>query len=218
MYFIFCLFSVSISSNTYGQIAKFEYGIQSGININSANGNSIDKSHRKLTTGIAVGGHIRMKISDKVGIKLSVQYDQNGWSYHSLAFEDNTGTTLGTGDAIFKLNYLNIPVVTELSFGKKIRYRTNGGIFFGYLLSNQTIIKIKEPAPPNIASTTSSSSEYRSTNFGLSFGIGMQIPVTHKLKLDLDMQDNIGLVNIDKAGGDIKTNTILISAGLSVPL
>ena len=103
------------------------------------------------------------------------------------------GNDLGTGDLLEKLNYLNLPVVAEYSFGKKIKFKVDAGFFAGYLLKATAVQKIKEP----VASThTFTLTNRKSINFGVSAGAGLQISLTSKIKLDLGIRDNLGLANI----------------------
>lgn len=169
--------------------------------------------------GFNVGGHVKFNTSQRFGIKAILRYEQQGWAYRSLTFEDNTGTTIGKGDVLFKLNYLNLPVLAEYSFGNKVKFTLGGGLFFGFLLNNQIITKINEPVAPNPVTITKNRSDYRkTTNFGLSFSAGVQIPVSHTIQLSFNLHENYGLQNINKSQGlsnsTLKTNSLGINGGV----
>ena len=213
---IITLFFFKLSS---AQNHLYEYGIHGGINISSAFGNDINEDYKSTLQGICIGGHFKINTSKHFGIKASLEYSQQGWSYRSLTLEDITGTTIGKGDILFKLNYLNLPILTEYSFGNKIQFKANAGMFFGMLLSNQIVTKLKEPLLANTVSITKSSSLYKkSTNFGISFGAGLQIPMAKKLKLDLDLRNNYGLSNIEKRESKLSINTFSILLGMTYTL
>jgi hypothetical protein len=208
---------------SYAQKAKLEYGFQSGLNISTAYGTSIAKDYRSPLMGLHVGGHIKLNQSQHWGIKFLLSYDQIGWSYNSLVIENNTGSGLLNVDMLIKLNYLNLPMLAEYSFGKKVKIHVNGGPFMGILLNNKIVTKLNEPVPPNEQAKTETSSDYRKKmNVGLSLGSGIQIPLDSKLKLDFNLMNNLGLSNIYKSNtsevGDIKTNAFTISAGLTFEL
>lgn len=215
------LTTVFIAALTHGQgqAKSMEYGFAAGMNINSAYGSSINKTHREPLLGFNAGAHAKRNLSKRLGIKAVLRYDQQGFSYRSLTFESNPGNIIGKGDVLFKLNYLNLPVLAEYAFGKKVQFNMGAGLFFGLLLSNQIITKINEPTPPNPATVTKSRSDFRkATNFGLSFSAGVQIPLSHQLQLTFSLQESYGLQNINQSQGlsntDMKTNTLGVGAGV----
>ena len=214
------LIFINLILSSKGQKAKIEYGFQSGLNISTAYGDGISKDYRSPLTGLHVGGHMKINKAEHWGFKFLLSYDKIGWTYKSLVIENNAGTGLVNADILFKLDYLNLPVLAEYSFGKKVKINFDGGPFIGVLLNNKIVTKLKQPIPPNQeASTQSSSDNRKTTNFGLSLGSGIQIPIASKLKLDFNFRNNIGISNIYKSRSadvsKIKTNTFSISAGLT---
>ena len=202
---------------TKAQKNAIEYGFQSGVNINSAYGSGISKLSRGSTAGLHAGGHFKIQMAKHFGLKAILAYDQYGWAYHDLAFENGNGTRLETGDLVNKLNYLNLPLLAEYSFGDKTKFYLDGGVFVGYLLSSKMIKKINQPSSytQNIGS-----GQRRSGNFGVSAGAGIQIPIAHKIKLDFGVRDNLGLANIYKPqsssdNATMKTNAFSIVTGLT---
>jgi hypothetical protein len=202
------------------QINSLEYGFHGGINLNSASGTAVNQEYKNTLLGFNIGGHFKINTSNRFGIKAILQYDQNGWAYRSLTFEDNTGTIIGMGDVLFKLNYLNLPILAEYSFGNKITFNTAAGLFLGILLNNQIITKVNEPIAPNPVTTTKTSSDFRkSGNFGISLSAGIQIPISAKTKLVFNIHDNYGLSNIYEAqgssGNTLKTNSFALISGFT---
>ncbi len=210
----FIFLTLFLSGNAQNNATEF--GFQTGININAVYGNSGLKKYSGSTTGVHIGANFKMKLNQYFALKALLAYDQNGWAYRSLTFTDDNGNDLGTGDLLEKLNYLNLPIVVEYSFGKKIKFNFDAGFFAGYLLKYTAVQKIKEP----VASTnTFVLTNRKAINFGLSAGAGVQIPISPKMKLDFGIRDNLGLANIYKPqaseNGTIKTNSFSILAGLS---
>ena len=207
---------LTISLCGRAQKNPIEFSFQTGVNINAVYGNSGLKKYTGTIAGLHVGVHFKMKMNRHFAIKALLAYDQNGMAYRSLTFTNDMGNDLGTGDLLEKLNYLNLPVVAEYSFGKKIKFKVDAGFFAGYLLKATAVQKIKEP----VASThTFALTNRKAINFGISAGAGLQIPLTSKIKLDLGIRDNLGLANIYKPqaseSGTIKTNSFSILAGLT---
>jgi Outer membrane protein beta-barrel domain len=216
-YFIAVLMLIAIKSNA--QKHNWEYGFQAGININSAYGTAVSKDYKSILTGFGIGGHIQYNLSNHIGITAMPQYDQNGWSYRNLTFESTSGGVFDTGDILIKRNYQNLPILATYTTGQKIKFTIGTGVFFGLLLSNHFIVKIKEPTT---SSTKSNSSSAKSFNFGIAANAGIQIPLRQKLKLIIGIHDNYGLVNTNKTTppyiSTIKTNALSLITGLALPL
>ena len=216
----FCVIFLSLYATAAAQKTTTELGFQAGVNINSAYGDGIAKSVRDNMAGLHLGGHFKINMNSHFGLKAILAYDQNGWTYRNLTFSNANGTGLETGDVLNRLNYLNMSMLVEESFGNKIKFYLNGGGFIGRLLSNQMITKIKQPA----SRTDKSSSSFRqSMNFGITAGSGIQIPINTTTKLSFGVQDNLGLSNIYKPqngspNATIKTNAITVLAGLTFAL
>jgi opacity protein-like surface antigen len=213
----FSLICISLFFISKAQKHSMEYGFQSGLNLNSIHGNTGLKQSASVLTGLSVGGHFKINMNKRFSVKATLAYDQYGWALRSLVFADNFGAEIGKTDVLIKLNYLNLPLLAEYSFGNKVKFNLDGGIFLGFLVSNKIITKVTESLQPGQAPKTISTSENnKATNFGMSFGAGLQIPVTHTIKLDFGVRDNLGLANIYKsqaAGSAIKTNAFSILAG-----
>ncbi len=203
-----------------GQNITLEYGAHGGVNNNTASGSGVSKAYSHALTGFVVGGHVKVNTSKQFGIKAQLQYEQIGWSYKDIVFESNMGSIAEMQDVLFKLNYLNIPILAEYSFGNKIRFHVGSGLFFGILLNNQVITKERAPMPPHQLIITKNKSNFRNpTNFGITGSAGIKIPLSPKIKLGFDAQNNYGLSNIYKSSVSnpttIKTNSLAILAGLT---
>lgn len=218
-YWILTTFFIATFTHGQSQTRSIEYGFAAGININSASGSAVNKTYNEPLLGFNVGGHVKLNTSKRFGIKAILRYEQHGWAYRSLTFEDITGTTLSKGDVLFKMNYLNLPLLAEYSFGNKLKFTLGGGLFVGFLLNNEVTTKINQPITPNPVTITQYRSDgIKSTNFGLSFSAGVQVPFSSKIQLAFSLHESYGLQNINKSQGltrtTVKTNTLAINAGV----
>jgi len=219
-YLALSIFSVLVYTICMGQKNSMEFGIQGGVNFNSAYGNAVGNEYKSTLTGFNTGVHIKYKLSEQVAVKALLQFEQNGWAYRSLTFETNQGNNvLGKGDALHRLYYLNLPVLAAYSFGNTTKFNIAAGLFTGAMLTNQVVVRIKEPYAPNNTPTTKSKSDaFKSFNFGLCFGAGVQVPLSAKMNFITDLRYNHGLANISKGQSSIKTTAFSIQAGLSFPM
>ena len=200
---------ILMATQCKAQKHSWEYGFQTGVNINSARGNGVSSSSKRSLAGFGAGGHLQYMLNSHLGIKAGLQFDQLGWSYHSLTLYGSGTSIFSTADALFRLNYLDLPVTAQYTSGKKIRFTSGAGIFIGTLLSGKFILKTKTPD----ASTTKSKHKGTKTfNFGIAANAGIQIPLQHKLKLDMGIHNNLGLFNTQKKINDYSTTSIRTNA------
>lgn len=208
-------------SSSFAQQHKFEYGIQTALNINSVYGNAVTSQYKSTLTALGAGVHIRYNATAHTGIKAILNLDQNGWSYRNLSFASPGPGPLpfSIGDVFYKLKYINLPVMATYSAGKKIKLTAGAGIFAGVLISDDFTIKIKEPTP---STNTYESNSTKSFNFGIAAEAGIQIPLQSKLKLDIGLHDNYGLTNTLINNGPnksvIKTNAFSFVVGVSMKM
>jgi hypothetical protein len=131
------------------------------------------------------------------------------------------------------LNYLEVPLMGKLEFGKKLKYYVNAGPYLGFLLNaeqktsgtskffldkNGTIpLTIQgQPLPAqSMNATTNIEDDIRSTNLGLTGGGGVAIPVWNRSALLLDARAAYGLKSIQK---DIATNGSSRTGGIFLTL
>lgn len=211
-----------LSFSGKSQTTKFEYGFQIGLNNNYFIGRGLNKDHNSILTGLSVGGHVKMKTSEHFGLKILLSYDQNGYAYRSLTLENSTSTGFVKADVLSRHNYINMPVLAEYSFGSKVTINFDAGAFIGVMLNSQVITKYKQPLPPGQqAELRSSSNNYHPLNYGISLGLGIQIPVASKIKLDFDLRNHTGLDNVVKLNRNNRrqdANCFAILGGLSFKL
>ncbi|MGG9961290.1 porin family protein [Ferruginibacter sp. SUN106] len=212
----FGLFLFTLCTRVSAQKNNIEYGFQSGVNLSSAYGDNVGKEQNGIIAGLHIGGHIKVNVTNHFGVKAILAYHQTGSTWGALLFENSTATGLVAGELHNKLNYLNLPVLAEYSTGKKVKFNVNAGVFAGYLLKYTMVIKTEEPG---ISAQRTSPGNRKAINFGVSAGTGIQIPIATTIKLDIGLQDNLGLSNTYKQGnGTAKINSFTVMAGLTFAL
>lgn len=152
----------SVHAQTVFIDPEISVGVQGGYGASMVNFNpSVDQS---FLTGYTGGLVFRYIAEKNVGIQAELNYVQRGWKE-----ADNLYTR--------QLNYLEIPFMTHLYFGKNVRFYFNIGPKFAYLLSEKVLTD-------NTVSSTSLQHTAEVQNpfeyglcggFGLSFRIQKQI-------------------------------------------
>ncbi|MET0759358.1 MAG: porin family protein [Flavobacterium sp.] len=182
--FIVALLALGFSSPTFAQQSKgdVEFGFNVGYN-SSAVSNS-DGENTKAGNGLNVGASADYYFSNRWSIKGKMIYDQKGWND---GFVESYQPTYSSYTTDFNLNYLTIPVMANWHFGSKRNWYLNFGPYAGFLLSAEETARGSEVKDA-----------FNSTDFGLAIGIGVKIPVTDKLKISLEYDDQTGFSDIFK--------------------
>jgi hypothetical protein len=192
-------------------------GVHFGANINSAYGSAIASEKRASYTGINIGADFTRISSKHFVLKASLQYEQMGWAYHSLYFEDNSGNTIGKGDLLYKSSYVSLPILANYSFGHKINFTLGGGLFASALLDSKLKMKLKEGSSQT--ATAGNSEARKRFNYGIVTNAGAQIPITKKITLNLDVRNVVGIANIYKSpttyNNTIRTRSVSFLSGVS---
>lgn len=108
---LFLLFSFIV----YVQKNPVEYGFHGGLTFNYVHVRGVAPYPKSGTFGCNIGGHVKVNTTRHIGFRAILQYEQNGWAYRSLMFENVAGNGLAKREAIFKSNYLTLPVLAESS-------------------------------------------------------------------------------------------------------
>ncbi len=202
--FAFVLFSLT----SFGQKNKkgdFECGFNLGYNMSDIGNNANDISEEG--SGINVGLAADYFFSDRWSIKGKLIYDQKGWDngfIDILSFDPANPLTRYRTD--FNLNYLTVPVMANWHFGKKRNFYLDFGPYVGFLLSADE------------TTFNNNVDEYfNSIDFGISFGIGVKIPVSDKLKIsfELEEQDGFSYVFKNNLGSKGKNGRGSINVGVN---
>ena len=126
---------------SYAQVGEqrynFSVGVNGGININSV---SFSPSVQQGSLMAPTGGITPRYISEKYfgmirGAQLELNYSQQGWSEFYEDYPDLSYTR--------KMNYVNIPFLAHLAFGKEnrgLQFFINAGPQIGFLLSDSHTI------------------------------------------------------------------------------
>ena len=124
-----------------------------------------------------IGALAQYNFNDRWSLVGKIHYDQKGYGY--------TDGTSGKET----LAYLDIPVMAKWHFG--------GGDLRGYLQFGGyggVLLSAKGEAPSGEEVDTKEA--YKSSDFGLAFGIGLDYPLSDNLKLFAELEVNSGLSNI----------------------
>lgn len=202
-------------NKSFAQQSRFEFGLHTGLNLNTARGNAYTSPKPDNLLGVHFGFDVDYKLSERFRLKAMPQLDVNGWAFRSLLFEGiPPDTVMQKGSAVTRLVYLNLPMTLNYSFGNKIEYNFGVGVFCG-LLSDEKLI-INQKVAPGVVRVRSSedTDNYKRFNFGLSISANAKFPISQRLKLNIGLLENLGLANINRSGERLKTQALSAMCGV----
>jgi len=187
-----------------------KFGLKAGLNVADIHGadvgtlESLFGSSWKAKLGFCGGGFVIFPLSKGMAVQAEALYTQKG--------AEMSGTIdIGAGPEPFKLywntDYLEIPVLFRYGFETKGRLKPF--LFAGPALGIKMSAKLKVEAEGE--SADQDISNFRSTDFGLVFGGGVDIG-----KISIDFRYTMGLTKLLESEGqtaDIKNGVFTLMVG-----
>ena len=214
-HFLLCSLFLFISLSQAQDKSKYELGFQAGLVLGTAS----DKNSQiqDEISGVGLGIHAKKNLGTNLALIIKFNYEQQGWSYKNLVLESPypSGPPYLNADFLKRMAYLNVPILAEYSFGSKIRFHFNGGIFAGLLLESSSITRYENGGPDF---ESSPGGVYKQFNAGLATGIGISYPLSKALKINLETSQQFGLLNVEdnpQFNSTIRLNVFSFMTGLS---
>ena len=200
---------VAVTLTTAAQTkGDFELGGNLGLNI--SNISEIDNenaSESRISFNLGASGEFYF--SDSWGLKAKLIFDQKGWGngFEETPIFDMNGNITGvqSNETDFALRYLTIPLMANWHFGRSDNWYLNFGPYVGFLLSAEST-----------EGGTDIKDTLNSTDFGLSAGIGIKIPLNDTTKIFFEYEFQSGFADIlpDNPGDAIRNGRSSVNAGV----
>ncbi|NHM07086.1 PorT family protein [Flavobacterium sp. CYK-4] len=182
LFVLVVLFSVVINAQQKGTV---EFGSNIGFNrsaINSSEGST------DAGSGFNIGVSADYYFSRTWSIKTKLIYDQKGWDNGFIEFYSFDPNVIDSSyKTDFNLNYLTIPVMANWHFGRTKNWYLNFGPYAGFLLNAE-----------ETRFSTDVKEGFNTTDFGVALGVGVKIPVSNKLKIFFEYEENYGFSEVFK--------------------
>ncbi len=195
-----CLVSIAILflAVSPGRAQNLEKGFKFGLSLANWSGASIDEEFTSRT-GFAAGVYLGLKISEGFSLQPEILYVQKG-------------TKIADSDSkvVFRADYLEIPILAKYAFSLSpdVRIFVFAGPAIALKVSGKLFVEVDD------FSDSYDLEELKSTDIGLAFGGGIEIPLG-ALRLSADLRYTLGLTNIYE-GDDIKNGAFLILIGIGL--
>lgn len=179
--------------------SNVEFGVDVGYN-GSYVVDSYSGASSSWVSGFNVGVSADYFFNRQWSLKVKAIYDQKGWG--DGYYTDYSGNTIYGIN--YKLNYITVPVLAGLHFGRTGNVYLNFGPYIGFLLN----------ASDNIGETNLKQ-DFNSVDGGVDVGIGFQIPVARSTKFFIEFDGQGSVVNLQSYGSSIQLARSSFNVGLN---
>jgi len=207
--FLFFALTILYTNFIFAQTKKVQIGLEGGPTLASFDGKDRFKNNHSTKVGFAVGLSLQYDISKTISIRTGVGFERKGFKtrlYNPLTNQD-------AGEIRYHFDYLTIPVLARVTLGDKIKFFTNAGPYFAYLLDVTDSRGFYKFLPD------SWKYNYQKFDWGITAGIGGALPIKDYLLLTLEIRYNFGLYNYIKKSSYIQykcyNNSASLLAGLA---
>lgn len=224
---------------------QIQVGVQGGLSMpNIRGGKGIYSEGFRSRKGVFFGIFANYQFSTNFSLRAEIDYASHGGKKDGMQPVPLSMLTLPLppGTILYAdfyteaiLNYLEIPVLLELSWGKKPRFYINAGPYIGFLLNAKTVTSgmssffydkggafpvllppYYQPIPPiSFDATTDIEDEINDINAGIAGGAGVSIPVGPG-DIVAGFHFSWGMTNIQKNSavyGEDQTGAIVFTLG-----
>lgn len=137
--FLVCL-SCLIS---YGVAAQVSIVPKAGIGLGWLNAKTKEiRKSQESVLGFLTGVGVNISLTKNLSLQTELLYTQKGFTFNDLAFISVEGYAISKFDVVYRLNYLELPILLRRTFGsKKLQPYLQAGISVGYGLNGKAKVK-----------------------------------------------------------------------------
>lgn len=191
------LSAIAVMAFGFANAQDVKFGAKAALNIATLSG---DDENTSSYTGFQVGGFAEIKVSEKFAVQPELMYSAQGGKEKGV--ENYNGTDYDV-TAIYKLGYINIPVMAKFYVAKS--FSLEAGPQIGFLVSAKGEAKVL-----GTSTEVDIKDSVKAVDFGLNLGAGYDF--TNKFSAGL--RYNFGLSNInDEDSSEIKNGVFSVSLG-----
>ena len=207
-----------IASDINAQVNEINIGAELGPSMTTLRGNEILDEYNGPKIGLTGSLNLSISFNKYIFLQTGLGYERKGSVARDFG-TDPFGNPLIGNKIHANFNYLMMPMVLGTDIGAKTKFYVAIGPFIGILLKQVFVYEAYGNFPEIKTNNTASD---KRIDFGLTTSVGLKIPLNEKIKLKIELRDNLGLINISKAKlideGTIKTNSASLIMGMLVQI
>lgn len=216
--YIFTALLGFLATTSIAQNNTMEIGVEGGPNMIGLRGNEALKKFHNQGLGFFGGLSFQYNLNESISLRTGVAFERKG-SVMKLDGYDVNGNFMGKITSYTNLNYLTIPVLFRYSLGvgENIKVFANAGPYMGFLMADRLVMK-----GAGDMKISENETQFQKTDFGISAGLGVLVPIGEKYSFSFEARNNLGLMDISTGpivnNGTIKTNALNFLVGFSYKL
>ena len=205
------------SPNGSGQY-KWEIGINGGVNITNVSGFKSDSTGATLENNIGrlYGVTLVYHLNKVFAIKTDIDFENKGWTVKNFGMVENSATGINEiVDVTQNLNYFDIPAFLHIGFGNKLKFDLNFGPYIAFLMDNKATITDGDGIViPDGDVSLGVLPEYSATDFGITYGAGIDLALGKRVSFGFDLLYEQGLKDITADG--LRNTSIDFDFGINI--
>jgi len=186
LFVILCFYGVSHAQRR----GDIQFGVTVGGNLSYIEDNNYYDSN--VLGGFNAGLSADYYFSRTWSLKVEARYDQKGYADGTLY--DNNGNDIAD-NVNFRLNYVTVPVLASVHFGRNREWYIDFGPYVSFLTSAKETndnVDVKD--------------SFNSTDGGFDVAVGVKIPISPRAKFFVELGGEAGVVNVFSGSYDSTQN------------
>jgi len=175
------------------QAQKWELGIVGGAGIVSTRTTKLD--YPKTFRGVGGGLSLKYQITPAIAVLANLFYEQKSFN-PEVTTTNYQGTV--TQHLPYQENYkhISLPIIFNLSLGKRTKFFVNAGMYFNYLLYHDLELSSAYFGGTNNQTLIIKDTDGKKYDAGAILGIGIAQPLSQIISLSLEFRNYVGLYNL----------------------
>ncbi|MNU65562.1 hypothetical protein D3C71_548560 [compost metagenome] len=190
------------------QNSKIQLGIEGGLNrsqflTDNKNGSN-NLYNRNYSGNIRPSAGIIFQVNTKsfFSFKTGISFDRKAYTTKTENNNAQLQSTYQSRD-VNTFDYISLPLLGKLTFGKKVQFFLNAGVYFAFLVDQNilsegtsSLVWEGENYYNEFSSNNSIIDRYKRRDFGLIGGLGLGVPIKKHWYISLEAREVVGLLNL----------------------
>ncbi|MGV3612520.1 MAG: porin family protein [Fluviicola sp.] len=196
-------------SSFWAQNSMFDLGLEAGLNraqflTDYDNGtNNVYSSKFSGAISPSVGVNFQVNTKRFFSFKTGISFDRKVYIMKSTG--NQIGSTYKRRD-VNTFDYVSLPLLGKLTFGKKVQFFMNVGVYFAHLVDQKILTEASSSDISegqiyysDVSFNESTIDRYKRHDFGLIGGLGIGIPIKKHWYISLEAREVIGFTTLDNS-------------------
>lgn len=185
---------------------NMKIGVNAGATLSDVRGND-GLDIYKNALDYLVGMAFELPLNDNLSMFANVNYERKSF-VHKIQFEQVDFDPVINPENLDRVNlrvtlqYISVPVNFKYYFGANKNFYIHGGPYAAVFIDDTFKADGEE------LSELSGGSDFKTLDFGITAGASAQFKLDPKHNFSVGIRNNLGLANVSKMGGDVRTNSL----------